>query len=692
MDATLADARALLDDALRRVGTLTDPELAKREATAAVSEALYQTYRAEAFQSDYGSLRNSAALALGAAGRALEILQQKPSTDPALDPVLSQVARAMGVLVRPKASGASLMPIENREPPVDASSARPTLLSYPRDVVWPAYPVSWSAAVLEFPVAPEVEPPPASEAGMAELLALAHAALEESTEPSAVEAEGLDPRREPSAVEAEGLDPRREPSAVEAEGLDPRREPSAVEESGDKPTSPARWVTDDEVRAVQFGTPLSSTDLARRQAKVLFEELGMLGQLRRPRDDQGWLGRAEAERRLFTRLDAIVAVGVEAIGSVVELLGDRPVPDPELTWALLFACGSIEGDDLVDQAFRVVDCAPLSEPTIEDAVADALVHAPNPAIAGRLRSFLDRDGPRQRIAVRVLGRRGGLSAEEIERLSHSRDPALLRCLAIATLRAQGEVDRRTLNHFMHHIDSEVAFLGMVTTVLLNRSGAAQRAFELCRSGRAEHGHAALIYALTGGRDALELLREIVIGAVSKETIAAVGWYGHLELVPSLLGRLYDEDTEIVDASVAALQRLTGANLTPSNPEPDYPAGRVPFGTGTTVRPEDPGPLSNNPEHWFGWWKRWEGKSDRRHMRCRFGREWAPTHDVWELQAATSTPVNRRLAQVELAARLGVRARVDLDAFVSVQQAQVEAVRAEVHQKRGAGMTLWPTAE
>ncbi|MEM9194050.1 MAG: MrtC family glutamic-type intramembrane protease [Myxococcota bacterium] len=48
-------------------------------------------------------------------------------------------------------------------------------------------------------------------------------------EPSAVEAERLDPKKQPSAVEAERLDPKKQPSAVEAERLDPKKQPSAVE-------------------------------------------------------------------------------------------------------------------------------------------------------------------------------------------------------------------------------------------------------------------------------------------------------------------------------------------------------------------------------------------------------------------------------------------------------------------------------
>src|SRR5678816_3879456 len=109
-----------------------------------------------------------------------------------------------------------------------------------------------------------------------------------------------------------------------------------------------------------------------------------LGTMRRPLPDQGWAGRAETERRLLARVDAIAACGEEVLPRLIGLLEERPVPDAHLTWALLFLLGSLAGDDAAEEAMRLARAAELDADGMAEALADALALAPHPALSVRI--------------------------------------------------------------------------------------------------------------------------------------------------------------------------------------------------------------------------------------------------------------------------------------------------------------------
>ncbi|MGD5588118.1 hypothetical protein QUT57_22700, partial [Xanthomonas citri pv. citri] len=143
------------------------------------------------------------------------------------------------------------------------------------------------------------------------------------------------------------------------------------------------------------------------------EELATLGNQRRPLAGEPWAA-PRTEERLLARVDAIVACGPEVLPDLVKELEERPLPDPEMTWALLFLFGSIAGDDAADQVVRLVLSADLDAPDMALFVADALALAPSPALERPLRAWMTAAArPTLRaLALTALGRRRLLTFAE----------------------------------------------------------------------------------------------------------------------------------------------------------------------------------------------------------------------------------------------------------------------------------------
>src|SRR5262249_39518045 len=81
------------------------------------------------------------------------------------------------------------------------------------------------------------------------------------------------------------------------------------------------------------------------------------------------------------------------------------------------------------------------------------------------------------------------------------------------------------------------------------------------------------------------------------------------------------------------------------------------------------------EIWSAWWERRRRHADplRRH---RFGHLWSPEDDLWELEDALSGTAERQLAHLELCARTGADAPLDLQDFVSRQRQYIGELRAQ----------------
>jgi hypothetical protein len=517
-----------------------------------------------------------------------------------------------------------------REParPLRATVGEPALLDLPRGPL--QAPVR--ARPPEAAPAPEVAPAPEPEAlSLAEL----QAAL---------------------AAEAAGAG-EEEP---EGDGQ-PAAEPAPREDESPAPACEA------ELERAYFGVALSEDEVIFVRARAAAEDLGLLGAMRRPLPDQGWAGRAEAERRLLARVDAIAACGEKVLPRLIGLLEERPVPDAHLSWALLFLLGSLAGDDAADEAMRLAHAAALDADGMVEALADALALAPHPALSVRIAPWLSAPEPeRRRVAVSALSRRGALETPQAAAAAGDPDSRVAAVGAAALATSAGPVDGALLLRLARSADEAVARAALESALVRRSEVAPRRARELVAEQRADFAGAALVLGVAGTAEDLPALRA-GCAAGSALAIEALGWLGHADAVDDLLEQL---GGACLPAALEALQRITGATLIEADAAPEYEPGKGPFTQAQGPVPL-PVPLCPDAEAWRAWWRK-HGMAARRSIRWRFGHPWSPSDDLGEIELAVSTRGPRRLAFLELCARTGATSPLDLDAFVARQRRELVA--------------------
>jgi len=524
---------------------------------------------------------------------------------------------------------------QSREPaaPLRATLGQPALLDLPRAPLQPpvrARPPEAAPA----PEPPAPEPPEPKALSLPELRA-------------ALAAEG-------AAADAE------EPANEDASTAEPAAEPGREE-----PSPPLAGEA--ELERAYFGVALSQDEVTFARARAATEDLGLLGAMRRPLPDQGWAGRGEAERRLLARVDAIAACGEQVLPRLIGLLEERPVPDAHLTWALLFFLGSLAGDDAAEEAMRLGRAAALDGEGMVEALADALALAPHPALSARIAPWLSAPEPERRfVAVAALSRRGTLGTPEAAAAAGDPDARVAAASATALATSAGPVDPALLLRLVRSADAAVARAALESALVRRSEVAPRRARELVAEQRADFAGAALVLGVAGTPEDLPALRTAA-AAGSAVAIEALGWLGHADAVDDLLGQL---SGACAPAAFEALQRITGASLTEADPAPEYERGKGPFTQGQGPVPL-PIPLCPDPEAWRAWWKE-HGKDARRTVRWRFGHPWSPADDLGEIELPPSMRGPRRLAFLELCARTGVTAPLDLDAFVARQRRELAA--------------------
>jgi hypothetical protein len=457
---------------------------------------------------------------------------------------------------------------------------------------------------------------------------------------------------------------------------DPDAEDEPAEDGA--PEEPPRVATEAEAGLAHFGRPLTEKEVVFDRARTCVEDLSLLGSMRRPLADQSWTGRAEPERRLLARVDAIAACGAEVLPGLLALLEERPLPDPEFTWALVFLFGSISGDDAADQAFRLARIAPLDADGMMESVSDALALAPHPALTPRLQEWLKDPSPERRAAAVVALARGcALTSDQATAAARDPEPRVALAGATALRTSIGPVDSALFRDLTRREDENLIRAALESAVIRRSPIASWRAAQLVEEGRPDFANAAIILAIASGPESLEPLRKAA-ATKSATAIEAIGWYGHPSTVQDLLQLL---DTDAAKPALEALQLITGASLTDADPDPEYEEGKGPFTATEGPVPQDT-ILTAKREPWRAWWEK-HGKAARLNTRYRFGHLWSLGDDLRQIEGRLATRGDRWPAYLELCARSGANLPFDPDAFVARQRGQIAEWSALVGQRRGA---------
>ncbi|MCP3065271.1 hypothetical protein LXT21_41510 [Myxococcus sp. K38C18041901] len=449
------------------------------------------------------------------------------------------------------------------------------------------------------------------------------------------------------------------------------------------PKKPRPPVERDALERAQFGETLRREDVELARARSFFEDVAMMSLMRQPDEGDLWSELRPVEERLLARVDGILACGLWVLPELVKLLDERPLPDPEMSWGVLFLHGCLAGEDALHQVERLLRTVGLEVPEVFDAAADALFFAPHPGVEGLLRRWWKEQGVARRLAARVLGRRGVLSGPEALSLVWSESPELVLEGARALRRVRGELDLRETARLLRHEQAEVVSSAIEALLLRRSPTGLEYARELLAEGHGGFAGAALWAAVGGGTEAsADFEAALRAPRLSSIVVEALGWYGGTRFMEFLLTRLRAGQ---VDA-VGALQRITGASLTDDAPDPEYEKGEEPF-----TRAFSPPPLelelSADPEVWAAWWSK-HGARASDTKRYRWGHLWSTQDSLWELEHAPASMRERRLAWHELVARTGATHPFDPQDFVARQQEAIDRWR-EAPEARPAAAGTWP---
>lgn len=644
--APLRTARELLDGALLGLREVEDPSFPFAAAERTLTESLEDVYRAMHAAGDAADARAHAALALEGAREALMLLQRRDSRDEALMALTGLVAQSIGELIRagqmtflgtlgiPRPGGRGAVP--------RASVDLPRSIELPRDVIPPAV------------VLPKPQSPPAPEA------------LDIVQGPAPVSsADDMAALRAQSARALEALD---------ADDLPPARPPAAQ--------TPAAQ-GDRSLEAALLGVASTRERVLDEHARVFFEELSMMGLMRRPDPGDVWHEMLPVERRLLTRLDAILTIGTWVLPRLVNSLEERPVPDPEMFWGAIFVHGCLVGDDALDAALRVARSADLDDDALFDAVTDALATIPHGGVEGAMDAWRASDEPSlRRAAATVLGRRRAGTLDAMLPLLSDADPGVVRAAAASLERLDGAAPRAVIDGLLVHADTHLAHAGMCFASSRGELRGVLRARDLVAGGNPDHGLAALHLATGCTDEMLDAFRVAMTREGSPVLSEALGWAGLAEAVPYLLDRAGAGDPCALDA----VQRITGASLTEDDPEPEVDPDALPF-TERAPTPPDEVMLLEDLDAWRRWWREHGRRADPT-VRWRHGRPWTLASCVRELADRDASPWERTWAWRELVARTGRAIPFDPAEWVTAQRGQVEAWREYVALRRDFATGAW----
>jgi hypothetical protein len=632
----LKHVQGFLDEALIALRDVENSELPRHEAEAWIGRALRHVYRARAERADVQTSMAETERAKEALGEALYALQAQPTDDAGAARTAGCAARALGALSRltfELDDDVALPRRGDKKPLVQASRVTPRLLDPSRDLVTPSIPLEMLA---EAPPDPDrgvktLFPPP--RVTLAELQALAEANL------------------------------------AKLEALDSDEHAPVPPPSTSEPQTPAPPPAD-EVERVLFGVAITDYELRLERARECLEDLAMLGRMRRPVPDEPWTSGATSEDRLLTKVDAIAAAGWDVWSALVRLLDDRPLPDPELTFANVFFLSCIAGDDTFDEAMRLVRISDLDDVEMSNMIVDALVFSPHPRVEPKLVSWLDHpDAGRRVLAIEALRRRNAFPAASLDPLSRDEDLRVIASAARAVRSVPDADAYAALPWFLHHDDEEVVRAALESAAWLRAESGYIRAAALVESGKVDFAGAILFVAISGRSDARPLL-EARARKPSKHALRALGWFGDASHVPLLIERLADDAEQA--AALAALERITGASLTEASPEPKYTEDTLPFAARTSAY-EPPSAALADPAAWTAFWQT-HGRRAKRDQLYRWGRPWSVALARHELEHRDFLFRDRELAAMEHNLRGQRRLRFEPHAFIASQRRALEEHR------------------
>jgi hypothetical protein len=447
-----------------------------------------------------------------------------------------------------------------------------------------------------------------------------------------------------------------------------------------------------------------AVDLA-ATAQDYLADLAMLGPLRGSRPDRPWTQASVFEQRLRDDVEALLALGggagFDAQGAT-RRFADEESADPGRAFALAFVLGSAAGDAPAEAAVLALRRA---HPDTHAAFREALSLAGNPRVAAALgRLAGDADPALTALALEVLRvRRQGAFAPGVILLSHPDER-----VAVAAAACLGATPERApaiavLGRALAAEPKEAVAVAIAEALLAlgdrRGLGVVRAKLEAESAAPALSDELRVAYlrllAIAGDAGDVELFFRSL--EPTARDAAAVGWFGHADLVTWLLGSLE-----------AANEARRAAGGRPS-PFEAAAAGALHRISGARPRdPADPGPpdaLSVSAPAWKALWNESHARLGGAEppkaggalptvagrgavgpaaggRKLRFGQPYTPGATLAEL-SGESTAAAREDAALELAVITGGDARITTLDWVDRQQAALAAAASPVAREEAA---------
>lgn len=442
----------------------------------------------------------------------------------------------------------------------------------------------------------------------------------------------------------------------------------------------------------------------RDKARDLLQEISAMGAQRTPLLGDYWRGSSVFDLRMCRAVDALAALGPDAIEAIERVFMDAPAKDAPHVFGVCFALGCFAGRDTLAAVERIVRDIAAEDPALHDPVAIALKLAPTDVTPLLVPWTRDPDAGLRAIAVDALGHRGALTDEELLLLAEDEaERVAARALLHAARRKPaglGAVLERRASPKTEELRSATAW----ATILGGTSFPMDRLRTRLDAG--DVAHVALPFALAAEREDGQRLVELFKTAPTRSLVDALGFLGDPTTLPLLVSTLEQSDVapEVRQSVAFALLRITGAELfeetlvDPATPDADDPADPPLPDAGGKRQPQaerrDP-PGKGAPdveslptldasrwrEHLADEHVRYQGE-----RRTRRGAPYTPEQSLDELANYQVTPAERLTLFRELVVKTGTEVHFDPVDFVAVQEATIarlEKVAARASSQPGA---------
>lgn len=320
-------------------------------------------------------------------------------------------------------------------------------------------------------------------------------------------------------------------------------------EPADTPAAPPPGFARDALKA------LDEREFMRARARECFEEIVMVGIQRTPLEGDPWRSVRSIERRLLANLDALVALGPEALGHIEPLVLDFPVRDEARVWAVTVVFGSIAGRDALSVAQRVFVASEAAIPEAARAFDAALRLVRHPHLETLLRRLQTSPVPAHRaLAISVLAHHGWASWEDLNRAAQDAPEVAARALPLFALSGHPTL-RSVLDRALAEPDP--ALLDAAWTAAVYAHHPHIESMLRAELAGARAGFAAHLLAISGSEQQVLELEHVCRQAARRELVDALGWAGSPSSVPFLISLLAARDEALRQGAADALARITG---------------------------------------------------------------------------------------------------------------------------------------